>query len=39
MIIENVGSARKDFKQLEFSAEDASRTEVKFLQEVVRAAR
>ncbi len=38
MVSEHIRSARKDFKQIEFSPEDASRTEPQFLIEVVRAA-
>ncbi len=38
MVSENIRSARKDFKQIEFSPEDASRTEPTFLSAVVRAA-
>ncbi|MSR77849.1 MAG: 2-isopropylmalate synthase [Candidatus Omnitrophica bacterium] len=38
MVSKNICSARKDFEQIEFSPEDASRTEPKFLAEVVRAA-
>lgn len=38
LIVDNIKAARKDFDQLEFSPEDASRTEPKFLNEVVRAA-
>ncbi len=36
--VENIQSAKKDFKEIEFSPEDASRTEVRFLLETVRAA-
>lgn len=35
---ENIRSARKDFKQIEFSPEDASRTETSFLLDAVGAA-
>lgn len=35
---EHIRSARKDFKQIEFSPEDAARTEPQFLSEVTRAA-
>ncbi|MDP3921567.1 MAG: 2-isopropylmalate synthase [Candidatus Omnitrophota bacterium] len=38
MAVECIRAARKDFDELEFSPEDASRTEPKFLQDVVRAA-
>ena len=38
MVVKNIHSARKDFKQIEFSPEDASRTERDFLAAVVRAA-
>jgi 2-isopropylmalate synthase len=38
MAVQNIRSAAKDFRQVEFSPEDASRTEPKFLNEVVRAA-
>jgi 2-isopropylmalate synthase len=38
MAVQNIQSAAKDFSQIEFSPEDASRTEPKFLNEVVRAA-
>lgn len=38
MVSENIRAAHKDFKEIEFSPEDASRTEPKFLSEVVRAA-
>ncbi|MBI3313647.1 MAG: 2-isopropylmalate synthase [Candidatus Omnitrophica bacterium] len=38
MAAEHIRSAKKDFKQIEFSPEDASRTEPKFLIEAVRAA-
>ncbi|OQA57852.1 MAG: 2-isopropylmalate synthase [Candidatus Omnitrophica bacterium ADurb.Bin277] len=38
MAVKNIRSARKDFRQVEFSPEDASRTERNFLAEVVRAA-
>ncbi len=38
MISRGVKSATKDFKQIEFSPEDATRTERDFLSEVVRAA-
>ncbi len=38
MVSENIRSARKDFKQIEFSPEDASRTEPGFLAQVVQAA-
>jgi 2-isopropylmalate synthase len=38
MVSDNIKSARKDFKEIEFSPEDASRTEPQFLTEVVRAA-
>lgn len=38
MAVQNIRSAKKDFKQVEFSPEDASRTEPVFLNEVVRAA-
>lgn len=35
LIRDNIKSAKKDFKQIEFSPEDASRTELSFLKEVV----
>ncbi len=38
MIADQIKSAKKDFKQIEFSPEDASRTERDFLHQVVRAA-
>lgn len=38
MAVRNIRSARKDFKQVEFSPEDASRTERDFLTDVVWAA-
>lgn len=38
MIADQIKSAKKDFKQIEFSPEDASRTERDFLAQVVRAA-
>ena len=38
MAVENIRSAKKDFKQIEFSPEDASRTEPAFLAEAVGAA-
>ncbi len=38
MAVQNIQSARKDFAQVEFSPEDASRTEFAFLNQVVRAA-
>ena len=38
MAVQNIQSARKDFREIEFSPEDASRTEPAFLVEVVRAA-
>lgn len=38
MIADQIKSAKKDFKQIEFSPEDASRTERDFLHLVVRAA-
>lgn len=38
MAYDNIKSARKDFEQIEFSPEDASRTEPQFLAEAVRAA-
>lgn len=38
IVKDQIRSARKDFKQIEFSPEDASRTEPGFLVEVVRAA-
>ena len=38
LAVENIRSAKKDFKQIEFSPEDASRTEPAFLQAAVRAA-
>ncbi|MBI3306384.1 MAG: 2-isopropylmalate synthase [Candidatus Omnitrophica bacterium] len=38
MAAQNIRSAKKDFQQIEFSPEDASRTEPKFLTEAVRAA-
>jgi len=38
MVRQHIVSAAKDFKQIEFSPEDASRTERDFLAEVVRAA-
>ncbi len=38
MAVRNIRSAKKDFKQIEFSPEDASRTEPGFLVEAVRAA-
>ncbi len=38
MVAQQIRSAAKDFKQIEFSPEDASRTERDFLAEVVRAA-
>ncbi|MFA6599735.1 MAG: 2-isopropylmalate synthase [Candidatus Omnitrophota bacterium] len=38
MAVRNIRSAAKDFSQIEFSPEDASRTEPKFLHEAVRAA-
>ena len=38
MVAQNIESAVKDFKQIEFSPEDASRTERDFLAQVVRTA-
>jgi len=38
MIADQIRSANKDFKQIEFSPEDASRTEKEFLHQVVRTA-
>ena len=38
MVVQNIRSAVTDFKQIEFSPEDASRTERDFLAQVVRAA-
>ena len=38
MVSENIRSARKDFQRIEFSPEDASRTEPAFLAQVVQAA-
>lgn len=38
MASQNIASARKDFKQIEFSPEDAARTEPQFLTQAVRAA-
>jgi 2-isopropylmalate synthase len=38
MAVRNIQSAKKDFKEIEFSPEDAARTEPQFLVEVVRAA-
>ena len=38
MAVKNIRSAKKDFRQIEFSPEDASRTERDFLAQVVRAA-
>lgn len=38
LAVENIQAAKKDFKEIEFSPEDASRTEVQFLLEAVRAA-
>ncbi len=38
LAVQNIQSAKKDFKEIEFSPEDAARTEIKFLIEVVRAA-
>ena len=38
MAVQNIQSARKDFKEIEFSPEDAARTERDFLRDVVRAA-
>lgn len=38
MAVDHIRSAKKDFRQLEFSPEDASRTERSFLFDVVRAA-
>lgn len=38
MIAENISAAKKSFKEIEFSPEDASRTEPKFLAQVIRAA-
>ncbi len=38
MVAQQIASAAKDFKQIEFSPEDASRTERDFLAETVRAA-
>lgn len=38
MAVQNIKSATRDFKQVEFSPEDASRTERDFLVQVVRAA-
>ena len=38
MITDQIRSAKKDFKQIEFSPEDASRTERDFLHQVVRTA-
>lgn len=38
LAVENIKSARKDFRDIEFSPEDAARTERDFLYEVVRAA-
>lgn len=38
LAVNNIKSAKKDFDQIEFSPEDASRTEPKFLTEVVKAA-
>ncbi|MCM8775699.1 MAG: 2-isopropylmalate synthase [Candidatus Omnitrophica bacterium] len=38
VVAEGIRSARKDFRQIEYSPEDAMRTEPEFLAEVVRAA-
>lgn len=38
MAVQNIKSAGKDFRQIEFSPEDASRTERDFLVQIVRAA-
>lgn len=38
MITDNISMASRDFKKIEFSPEDASRTEPKFLAQVVKAA-
>ncbi len=38
LAVENIQSARKDFREIEFSPEDASRTEPGFLIDVVKAA-
>ncbi len=38
MVSENIGFASKDFKEIEFSPEDAARTEPQFLAQVVKAA-
>lgn len=38
MAAENIRSAKKDFKEIEFSPEDASRTEPQFLVEAIQAA-
>ena len=38
LAVQNIQSAKKDFKEIEFSPEDASRTEHRFLVEAVRAA-
>ncbi len=38
MAVQNIRSAKKDFKQVEFSPEDASRTEPDFLIQIVKAA-
>lgn len=38
LVRENIRSAKKDFHDIEFSPEDASRTEIAFLLEAVRAA-
>jgi len=38
LAVKNIQSAKKDFKEIEFSPEDASRTEPDFLVDVVRAA-
>lgn len=38
MAVKNIQSAKKDFRQIEFSPEDASRTEPAFLVDVVKAA-
>ena len=38
MAVQNIRSATKDFKQIEFSPEDASRTERDFLVQIVKAA-
>ena len=38
MLTQNIRSAKKDFKEIEFSPEDASRTEPNFLYDVAKAA-